>query len=91
LFDPASVALGLFGGIGGPFVVERYRHRKDLRQRGAAVLGPIQAMLVERVLSEKSGGHAYAVERDRIRDLRSSSQMTATPAVAARSQRRAGC
>ena len=47
MLDPGSIALGLFSGAGGLYVVERYRYRNDLRQRGAAVLGPVFAMLVE--------------------------------------------
>ena len=47
MLDPASLALGLFGGAGGLVIVERIRQRHELRRRGAAVVGPIFAMLVE--------------------------------------------
>jgi hypothetical protein len=47
VLDPTSIVLGLFGGAGGLLVLEQYRHRHDLRRRGADVLGPIFAMLIE--------------------------------------------
>ena len=72
MLDPASIALGLFGGVGGSYVVERYRHRQDLRRRGAAVLGPIFTLLVDADpdrlgmnAGDHSQGHLQELERRR--------------------------
>jgi hypothetical protein len=68
MLDPASLVLGLFGGAGGTLLVERYRHRNDLRHRGAAVVGPIFAMLGEADpdrLAINAGDHS----REQLEDL----------------------
>jgi hypothetical protein len=41
--DPASILLGLFSGTGGTLLVERYRHRNELRRRGGARPDPRDA------------------------------------------------
>jgi hypothetical protein len=68
MLDPGSTLLGLFGGAGGGILIERYRHHNDLRRRGAEVVGPIFAMLVEcdpDRLAINAGPHSF----DQLKEL----------------------